>query len=173
MNARLELFRRRRIAGGQHLADQVELLDRPLSTGPVEHEHQIVAGALRTARLGFRDIERFRGRLRQGQNQLADPRLLAFGQQRDVLVLPRDQQSTILVLRLGDHLVIVALLVVRVGGQAELGGHGRERLVGPLARPLIIGVRVGGTRRANQQKPVQPPLQKYFGFSEMQIRLYE
>jgi hypothetical protein len=28
-------------------------------------------------------------------------------------------------------------------------------------------------RRANQQKPVQPPLQKYFCFSEMQIRLYQ
>jgi len=72
---------------------------------------------------------------------------------------------------------------------------GRPRRVSPTgranARPMINsaipiispcaqqddGFRKGSThptaRRANQQKPVQPPLQKYFCFSETKIRLYD
>ena len=46
-----------RVTGEQHLGDQAEVLDRSLSSRPVEHEHQIVAGALRSARPGLRNVE--------------------------------------------------------------------------------------------------------------------
>src|ERR1700730_4166842 len=49
-------------------------------------------------------------------------------------------------------------------------------IISPCA-PQDDGFRKGSThptaRRANQQKPVQPLLQKYFCFSEMQTKLYD
>jgi len=49
----------------------------------------------------------------------------------------------------------------------------RESRKAPQSRHDLIVQVDWFARRANQQKPVQPPLQKYFCFSEMQIRLYQ
>jgi hypothetical protein len=50
--------------------------------------------------------------------------------------------------------------------------HRESRKASQSRHDLIVQA-VDCARRANQQKPVQPPLQKYFCFSEMQIRLYQ
>jgi hypothetical protein len=49
----------------------------------------------------------------------------------------------------------------------------RESRKAPQSRHDLVVQANWFARRANQQKPVQPPLQKYFCFSEMQIRLYQ
>jgi hypothetical protein len=57
-------------------------------------------------------------------------------------------------------------------------GYGESGRVAPEEHTIIAKLPIAWwavwfARRANQQKPVQPPLQKYFCFSEMQIRLYD